>query len=313
MKIKSNKIKFNSPIMWVLGGLLVFYVVFLLMLIVWGFFVTLKADLAINAVNPENVFRTNIFGLPKGMPWEWEWRNYAQVLEHIYADVDVKINGNFKRVRVELMGMLKNTLFYTFGGAAVSTFLPLFVAYATSKTDYKFSAIFDAVILIVMVIPIVGAYPSELQVLNTLRLYDTWAGYYIQRAHCISAYYLIFTAVFRSIPYTYSEAAYIEGAGEYTVMLRVIMPLARTVAMTVFLIFFITIWNDYNTSLLYMPSHPALAYGIFYVLFKGNNALSQDVPMKFAGSFLLFSPILVLFVLFRKVLMQNLSMGGLKE
>ena len=164
-----------------------------------------------------------------------------------------------------------------------------------------------------MVIPIVGAYPSELQVLNTLGLYDNWAGYYIQRAHCISAYYLIFTAVFRSIPYTYSEAAYIEGAGEYTVMLRVIMPLAKNVAATVFLIFFITIWNDYNTSLLYMPSHPSLAYGIFYVLFQGPPKIAKDIPMKLAGCFLLFSPILVLFAMFRNVLMQNLSMGGLKE
>ena len=71
---------------------------------------------------------------------------------------------------------------------------------------------------------------------------------------------------------------------------------------------------DYFLILLtFLGAFAALAYGIFYVLFKGNNALSQDVPMKFAGSFLLFSPILVLFVLFRKVLMQNLSMGGLKE
>lgn len=310
---KKNKIKFNAPIMYVLGALLVAYVVFLIALIVWGFFTTLKADLAINALNPENVFSDNIFGLPKGSILKWEWRNYQEVIPQIYAQVDVKINGYFTRKKIDILGMLKNTLFYTFGGAAVSTFLPLFVAYATSKTDYKFSAIFDSIILIVMVIPIVGAYPSELQVLNTLGLYDNWAGYYVQRAHCISAYYLIFTAVFRSIPYTYSEAAYIEGAGEYTVMLRVIMPLAKNVAATVFLIFFITIWNDYNTSLLYMPSHPSLAYGIFYVLFQGPPKIAKDIPMKLAGCFLLFSPILVLFAMFRNVLMQNLSMGGLKE
>ena len=304
---KSTKIKHKSPVMVVLGIILALYVIAFAILIIWGFLTSVKAY-----QGTFNVFRHNEMKFPEGMPWEWEWKNYATVVNSLVATNYVWVDGVRQKVRADIVDMMVNTAFYTVGGASVMTFLPCVVAYATSKTQFKFSKIFDAVILIVMVIPIVGSYPSEIQLLNDLGIYDSWIGYYVTKAHCISAYYLIFTALFRSVSYTYSEAAYIEGAGEYTVMLRVIMPLARTVILTIFLIHFITIWNDYNTSLLYMPAHPSLAYGIFYLVFQGDAALAK-VPVKMAGSFLLFTPILALFLCFRKALMQNLSMGGLKE
>ena len=299
---------FKSPIMIIIGTILLLYVIFMIYLMVWGFFTSVKASLG-----RFNLFRGNEIGIPQGAPWQWQWSNYSTVFSYIYVDVFQNVNGTITKTTVGIAGMIINTLIYTFAGAAVSTFVPCLVAYATAKTNFKFSKVYDAIILIVMVIPIVGAQPSQLQVLNTLNLYDHWAGYLIQIAHTISVYYLIFQAVFRSIPFTYNEAAYIEGAGEYTVMLRIVMPLARTVIVTVFLIHFISIWNDYNTSLIYMPTHPSLAFGIYFLVFKNGENKINHVVFKMAGSYMLFSPILVLFICFRKVIMQNLSMGGLKE
>lgn len=299
----------KSPVMIAIGILLLLYVVFMFVLLFWGFFTALKST-----GEEFNAFRKHEWGLPMGWPWQWEWSNFKDILPWIYTNVTVKgadgINVSYK---VGLPGMLINTLMYTVIGALVSTFIPCIVAYATSKTNFKFSSVFDAVILAVMVIPIVGSQPSMLQVLNTLGLYDNWLGFILMRAHCISAYYLIFKAMFKSIPYSYSEAAYVEGAGELRVMLSVVMPLARTLIMTIFLIYFIGEWNDYNTPLIYMPTHPSLAFGIYYlVLENGANQIS-NAPMKMAGAYILFTPILLIFICFRKQLMQNLSMGGVKE
>ena len=307
--MKNNKIKSRSAVTVVLGLMLTFYVLFLFVLILWGFFTSVKSYHPHTATNPLNVFRGNEIGLPKGHIWQWEWKNYTKVLDYIYAYV--YFGGS--KYKVNVVQMLENTLFYTVGGALISTMLPCIVAYATSKTNFKFSKIFDATILVVMIIPIIGAYPSELQILNTLKIYNTWIGYFVQRMHCISVYYLIFQAAFRSIPASYSEAAMVEGANRYTIMFRICIPLVRTMIFTVFLIYFIEIWNNYNTSLLYMPSHPSFAYGIFYLVFENAETHIDLITYKMAGSFVLFIPILILFILFRKPLMQNLSMGGLKE
>ncbi len=317
--VKRNEIKrafrdtFRSPIMIFFGTVLLLYVIFFLILLFWGFSTSLKASLRIEAINPENLYDDNRFGFPVGWPWQWQWKNYSTIFSHLVIVEHTRgADGRLTRITEDFFGMIKNTMFYCVGGALIQTLVPCVVAYATAKTNYKFSKFYDAVILIVMVIPIIGSGPSMLQVLNTLHLYDSLIGYYIMHAHTITVYYLIFQAIFRSIPYTYSEAAYIEGAGEYTVMLRVVMPLARTVIVTVFLIHFISIWNDYNTPMIYTPSYPSLAYGIYFLSFSSSNAI-QAIVYKMAGSYLLFTPILVLFIFFRKLIMQNLSMGGLKE
>lgn len=310
MKKQNTKIKHKSSVMVVIGIILLLYVLFLFALFFWGLFASVKSTKLVGF----NVFRHNELGLPQGWPWQWEWRNYVTVFDHLEVSIwTMDADFVYRPKTIGVGQMLLNTACYTFGGALVMTVIPALAAYATSKTNYFFSKIFDTVILLAMVIPIIGSYPAAVQLLNDLGLYDTWAGYYIQHSHCISVYYLIFQAMFKSVPYTYSEAAYIEGAGEYTVMLRVVMPLARTVIMTVFLIHFITIWNDYNTSLLWMPKHPSLAFAVYF-LFHGNSSLAlAKVPLKMAGSFILLIPILIVFLCFKNVIMQNLSMGGLKE
>ena len=312
--MNKNKIKRKSPILVVLGVILALYTLFIIILFLWGFFSSLKSG----AIVGPNIFRKNQLGLPQGLPWEWQWSNYVEIFDYLYVNAASPkiVNGvqTWPIVRIEVGEMLFNTLLYTFGGALVMTGVPCLTAYATAKTNFFFSKIIDAVVLIAMVVPIVGSYPSQMQVLNTLHLYNTWPGYYIQIAHCISVYYLIFQAIFKSIPITYSEAAYIEGAGEYRVLFQIILPLAMTTFFTVFLINFITIWNDYNTSMLYMPSTPSLAYAIYYVVFaNGAREISGNIPIRLAGAFILLTPILILFICFRKVIMQNLSMGGLKE
>ena len=306
MNNKVSKIKSKSIIFIILGVLLAMHTVLMIYLMCWGFFASLKAELG-----SFNLFRGNEIGLPKGFPWQWQWSNYSVITKYIYVDVYLK--GTSTRVRIGLINMLFNTLIITFGGAAVSTFVPCLVAYVTTKFDFKFSKFFDTIILLVMIIPIVGAYLSEIQVLNTIGLYDTWAGFFLQKTHCISVYYLVFKAVFKGISMSYSEAAYIEGAGEYTVMFKIVIPLARTVILTIFLIYFISYWNDYNTPLLYLTTKPTLAFGIYYIVFKQAENEICNVPMRMAGAFLLFTPILILFSFFRKSIMQNLSMGGVKE
>ena len=69
-----------------------------------------------------------------------------------------------------------------------------------------------------------------------------------------------------------SEAAQIEGAGNYTVMFRIVFPMISKIFTTLCLIEFITLWNDYTYPLLYLNSYPTLAYGIFYLVFQNQAA-----------------------------------------
>lgn len=286
------------------GILLALYSILLIVLIVWGFFTSVKAERGIY-----NLFRDNKVGFPQGWPWQWEWKNYSVVKEHLkvpvyYENVEYSIN---------MGSMAINSVLYALGGALVAVIVPTLVAYAATKTAYKFNVVLDVIALACMAIPIVGNQPSNIQVLKSLNLFNSMIGFYIQKAHFLSTYYLIMKAAFNSVSKSFSEAAQIEGAGNYTIMLRIVFPIVSSIFITLCLIEFITLWNDYTYPLVYLESYPTLAYGIFYLVFQNIENEISNIPMKMAGSFILFTPILVVFLIFKDKLMQNLSMGGVKE
>ena len=74
---------------------------------------------------------------------------------------------------------------------------------------------------------------------------------------------------------------------------------------------FITFWNEYTTTLVYLPSYPTLAYGLFN-LRESYDPIGSQTTIRIAGCFILTLPIFLLFLVANKFFMQNLGIGGLK-
>ena len=124
-------------------------------------------------------------------------------------------------------------------------------------------------------------------------------------------YFFVFLSIFKGIPNAFAEAAKIDGASHFRVFVLIMLPLVKTTFFTVLLIRFIEFWNDYQTPLIYLPSFPTVARGLFAFNLSTANEIAS-VPGKLAGAMVMLLPILVVFVLFHKRLMGNLTMGGLK-
>ena len=177
----------------------------------------------------------------------------------------------------------------------------------------KLSGIIFVAYTLMMCMPIVGSLPTELTFLKNAGLYDTIWGNYIQSMTGSGMYFFVFFAFFKSMPETYREAASIDGAGHFKIMARIYFPLAIKMLSTVFLIQFVARWNDYQTPLLYLPTHPTLAYAVYWIGNLTNVAALRTVPVRIASSMLLAVPILVLFIAFKNKLMGDISLGGIKE
>jgi ABC-type glycerol-3-phosphate transport system permease component len=162
-----------------------------------------------------------------------------------------------------------------------------------------------------MIFPVVGSLPSEMQIARSLGLYDSYLGNFFLKASFWGLYYLVFFEMFKGVPRDFQEAAQIDGASNLNIMLRIMYPLIRGTFFTVMLIYFITYWNDYQTPLLYLPSKPTIALGLYIFTFSTLNELAGE-PIKLGASIIVFIPIFVLFALFQKRLIGNISMGGIK-
>lgn len=297
-KVKQGKrLQQSSPMFTVLLTVLSAYTLMMLLLLLWGVLTSLKHQLD---------FRTNTLGLPDGK-YGLAWENFSIVFSKFESIV---ISGGQQKY-IDFWEMLGNTILYAGVGAFFSALVPCLVAYVCAKFDYKFNSVLYGIVIVSMVLPIVGSAPSEMKILKDLGLYNTLHGTWIQKFHFLGMYFLVFYAAFKSFPNTYMEAAYIDGAGEWRVLFSVVLPLVRNTFLTILLIRFIDYWNDFQTPLLYVPSYPTLAVGLYNL---GNSTVGEMswVPRKMAACIILLVPIMSLFIAFKDKLMGNLTMGGIK-
>lgn len=231
---------------------------------------------------------------------------------------------NAANPRVPLAEVFMNSIVYALGGSLMNATVMCIMAYLTARYAYLYSKIIYGIVIVVMVIPIVGAQASEIEVLSVLGLYNTRFGFLILKAGFVGMYFLVFYETFKNIPMTYSEAAMIDGASDWCIMTKICLPLVFNVFTTVALIIFIQFWNDYQMAMLYMPDYPTLSYFLFQVqnqtqevkvsnLPYGMKTIRSDyVPIKMTATVVLMTPILILFISLHERLMGNLSIGGIK-
>ena len=281
----------------------------LVLLMVWGIYTALKSQ-----INWDD----DPVWIPQGWPWEWAWSNIATVFNKFEVKVDYTDSTGMiiaSKVPVNVFWMLVYTLIYAGGGALVISLVTCVMGYMTAKFPNKCSSIITIVVITVMALPIVGSYTSELQLMIKLGLYNTLIGAIIQKFNFLGMYFLVFQSFFKGLSNEYAEAAEIDGASEIRVLWSVMLPMVRNILFTVILLNFVGFWNDYNSPLLFFPSYPTLAYGLYYIT-SGPGAYETAIsnpPMRLAASMIIFVPILIVFIIFRDRIIGNVTMGGVKE
>lgn len=350
MRKKTEKSKIANIIFAIIFTILIIYALFVIFLLLFGIMTSLKS---IEDVNGGFYFYTkkNILGFPDlnashvwvdpetGEEYIYHSRreffqlfNYRQVIElftykkttSFYVNGGLDAISHYQKVwfggsanganSATFIDIFINTFLYTVGGAVIMCFMPALTAYITAKYDYPWCKVLHLINIVIMCIPIVGRYPTELTFLRNTRLYDNMLGNFIQKMTGGGTYYLVYYAFFKGVSDVYRDAASIDGASEWTITFRIYFPLAQKMILTVFLIQFVNLWNDYQTLYLYLPSYPTFAYMVFYKVIEAtDNTVFQELPMKTAACMFLSVPVLILFIIFKDKLMGSISLGGIKE
>ena len=350
MRKKTEKSKTANIIFAIIFAILIIYALFVIITLLWGIMTSLKS---IEDINGGFYFYTkkNILGFPDlnashvwvdpetGEEYIYHSRreffqlfNYRQVIElftykkttSFYVNGSLDAISHYQKVwfggsanganSATFIDIFINTFLYTVGGAVIMCFMPALTAYITAKYDYVWCKALHLINIVIMCIPIVGRYPTELTFLRNSGLYDNMLGNFIQKMTGGGTYYLVYYAFFKGVSDVYRDAASIDGASEWTITFRIYFPLAQKMILTVFLIQFVNLWNDYQTLYLYLPSYPTFAYMVFYKVIEAtDNTVFQELPMKTAACMFLSVPVLILFIIFKDKLMGSISLGGIKE
>ena len=295
IKRKNGAIKEGfSPLTIVMAVILGMYCLVLAIWLIWALLTSLKDP---------NDFLGNKYGLPN--PWYFD--NFAYV---IYEYKVEKLIDGVSTV-ISTGDMILNSVLYSVGSAFVATLVPCITAYLCARYKYKFSKIIYSTVLVCMVIPIVGSQASELQIVIKMGIYDHMFGMWILKSGFLGLYFLVFHEVFLSIPNAYGEAAEIDGASDFCIMTKISLPLAKNTFFTVLLIMFVTYWNDFQTPMLYLPTHPTISEALYWIKSSSFNYFAK-MPVKMAAPMMFLLPVLIIFLCFHKRLLGNLTVGGVK-
>lgn len=247
-------------------------------------------------------FRENIFGLPN----EWIFENYKIAFESLRIQITAGAGVRYVYFGEQIL----NSVLIAVGCTFVNVASTCVVAYIVAKYDCKVSRFIYQIVIVTLILPIVGTLAPTLLMLRRLNLYDTYLGGLVLKSGFLGTDFLMIYAVYKGISWDYAEAAQIDGAGHFLIFFKIMIPLAKGTIFALSLLAFIGFWNSYELSLMYMPSMPNLSYGLFYFQTAASNVGS--VPVQLAGSLVTTLPMLLVFILFKKQLIGNLAIGGLK-
>ncbi|EEY36038.1 carbohydrate ABC transporter permease [Pseudoleptotrichia goodfellowii] len=117
---------------------------------------------------------------------------------------------------------------------------------------------------------------------------------------------------FQSLPTTFEEAAAIDGAGYFTTMIKVMVPMARPSIITVILFNFLAFWNEYIIALTLLPGpKKTLPVGLMSLMAASKGAAHYGIL--YSGMVIVMLPTLILYILVQQKLTQGMTLGGSKE
>lgn len=253
----------------------------------------------INGLKSHNECITNPWGLPTKVHFE----NYLYLLDEFRVYEGMKYETNF-------WGMLFNSLMFSIPGNILNLLFTAMAAYVVSKYKFKGAGFFYGLTLFIMMFPIYGsggaAYKLQynLGMINSFKvILLSWGGF--------NSAFLYMHASFQGVSSTYMEAAKVDGANDYVIFFRIMLPQIMGLLGSLFIMGWIGEWNNYSGVLVYQKRLPTLAGGIY--LFQGETGATVREHILYAAYFLVAIPPLVLFACFNKLLMTNVSIGGIKE
>jgi ABC-type glycerol-3-phosphate transport system permease component len=153
-----------------------------------------------------------------------------------------------------------------------------------------------------------------------LPLYSTVRSFGLMNTHfavivsdlalALPIFVLLFVSYFRKVPMALHESARIDGANEFQIYARIILPIAVPVVITTGLLEFLWSWNDLLLRLLLLPREDARTLSVGLLMFQGSQ--TRDVTALSAGAVIMSFPVVVLFLLFQRHFVRGMTAGAVK-
>lgn len=255
----------------------------------------------LNSFKTMKEYATNSLALPE----TWIFRHYLEVFTEFQA---VPLSGGEP---FRYFDMLLNSLWILVVNVFVNVSSSALLAYALARFRFPGSKFLYAVVIFANTIPIIGAGPAQYKLAMSLKMINNPATIWLMWAGGFDFAFIVLYGYFKGVSRSYSESAKMDGANNWVVFIKVILPQVTPCIVAIAITQATGVWNNYSISMLYLRDYPNLAYGMY--LFKDSSFLVKDsMPVYFAAAVISCIPIIVLYTCSQNLILNNMTTGGLK-
>jgi multiple sugar transport system permease protein len=246
----------------------------------WQIIMSLSTNAEVQSVTP--VF----------WPAELQWSNYAEVFERLPFFEQFQTS-----VLLTVIRTLAQILFCTLAG------------YAFARMRFRGRAVMLALVLSILMVPSQVYLLSQYQIVQGLGLLDSLGGLVLPGLFSAFGTYLMRTA-FLAMPPELEEAARLDGANPFQIFWRVMLPLARPTISVLAITTVLWSWNELLWPLVVttFSSRMPLSAGLATLI--GDR--TTDYPVVMAASLLAMAPVLIIFIVLQRRVIDGLASSGLK-
>lgn len=211
----------------------------------------------------------------------------------------------------DFTGKLLNSVILSAGAAVIAVLISLISAYAIGIGRVKGRVWILAVFMIAFTIPQEAIVYPLFYLAQQVNLYDNLWGVVIIEAVLQSAFGIyMLSSVLGTFPAEVLEAARLDGASRFQILVRIVFPLTRPTLMVLLTFFFIWTWNDFFLPLILLPSDSNQTVSVAMGVLSGQYVSS---PTGLAAASLVgMLPAIVFFLIFQRTLMRGVNLGSVK-
>lgn len=202
-----------------------------------------------------------------------------------------------------------NTIKITVLSTALQVIVSAMAAYAFSKINFKFSKGIFMIYLSTMMIPSQVTLIPCFMIFKEIGLMDTHFGLVILTAFSVYGVFLL-KQFMGAIPNELSEAAIVDGAGHMQIFSRIILPISKPSIVTLAMLKFIWTWNDYMNPLIFLNTTNKFTLQLGMRTFSSEYGDQYGPTM--AAAVLSIVPLMILFLICQKNIIEGISIGAVK-
>ena len=212
---------------------------------------------------------------------------------------------------VPLAKYFLNTVIFTLATTAIMLFVTVLAAFAFSRLSFKGKDLAFTLFLSLMMIPSELVVITNYVTMTNLDLRNTFAGLILPSVASVFYIYLL-KENFSQIPDELYYAAKVDGTSDFKYLWKVMIPICRPTIVTITILKVIECWNSYVWPRLVTDEQAYFLVSNGIQEIRENGFGRDNIPAMMAAVVVISVPLIVLFLIFRRKIMEGVARGGMK-